>query len=71
MRRIILFLLVVLCAVNLFSQELSVIELENNIMKVEAQGNVAARSIISQYWQLVDIYINDKNYTKAYEIVIK
>jgi predicted Zn-dependent protease len=66
-----LFLLVVLCTANLFSQGLSVIELENNIRKVEAQGNVAARSIIGQYWQLADLYVNDKNYTKAYEIVIK
>jgi predicted Zn-dependent protease len=71
MRWIILFLLVVLCTANLFSQELSVAELENNIRTVEAQGNVAARSIISQYWQLIDLYMNDKNYTKAYEIAIK
>ncbi|MDR2193230.1 MAG: hypothetical protein LBP19_02005, partial [Treponema sp.] len=71
MRFIVLFSLVVLCTSNLFSQELSVIELENNIRKVEAEGNVAARSIISQYWQLVDLYMNDKNHTRAYEIVIK
>jgi hypothetical protein len=66
-----LLLLVVLCAVNLFSQELSVVELENNIRNVETQGNVAVRSIISQYWQLVDLYMNNKNHTRAYEIVIR
>jgi predicted Zn-dependent protease len=71
MRWIILFLSAVLCITNLFSQELSVVELENNIRKVEVQGNVAARSIISQYWQLADLYMNDKNYAKAYEIIIK
>jgi predicted Zn-dependent protease len=66
-----LFLSVILYTTNLFSQELSVVELENNIRKVEIQGNVAARSMISQYWQLVDLYMDDNNYTKAYEIVIK
>jgi predicted Zn-dependent protease len=71
MKRIALFLLTVLCSANLFSQELSVIELENNIREAEAWGNVAARSIISQYWQLADLYMNAKNHAKAYEIVIK
>jgi predicted Zn-dependent protease len=66
-----LFLSVILYAANLFSQGLSVIELENYIREVEIQGNVAARSIISQYWQLADLYMDDNNYTKAYEIVIK
>jgi predicted Zn-dependent protease len=64
-------LLAVLCTADLFSQELSAGELESNIRKAEAQGNVSARSVISQYWQLVDFYINDKNHAKAYEIVIK
>lgn len=71
MRWTMLFLSVILYTTNLFSQELSVVELENNIRKVEIQGNVAARSMISQYWQLVDLYMDDNNYTKAYEIVIK
>jgi predicted Zn-dependent protease len=66
-----LFLLVVLCSINLFSQELSAIELENNIKKAETQGNVSARSIINQYWQLADIYMKNKDHTRAYEIVIK
>jgi hypothetical protein len=47
-----LFLSVVLYTANLFSQELSVIELANTIRRIEIQGNAAARSIISQYWQL-------------------
>jgi predicted Zn-dependent protease len=71
MRGIILFLLIVLCTDGLFSQELPASELEDNIRKAEIQGNVAARSIISQYWQLTDLYMNNKNYTRAYEIVIK
>lgn len=71
MKQIMLLLLVVLCISNLFSQELSVVELENNIRRAESQGNVSARSIISQYWQLVDFYMNNKNHTRAYEIVIK
>jgi predicted Zn-dependent protease len=66
-----LFLLAVLCTANLFSQKLSVVELENSIRRAETQGNISARSIISQYWQLVDLYMNDKNYARAYEIVIK
>ena len=69
--KIVLFLLMVLFTTKLFSQELSVIELENNIRKAETQGNVSARSIISQYWQLVDLHMNNKDYTRAYEIVIK
>jgi predicted Zn-dependent protease len=71
MKQVMLFLLTVLCTANSFSQELSIIELENNIRNVEAQGNVAARSIISQYWQLVDLHMNNGDYTKAYKIVIK
>jgi predicted Zn-dependent protease len=71
MRRVIWVLSAALCTASLFSQELSLIELENNVKQAEARGNVAARSVISQYWQLTDLYMNDKNYTKAYEIVIK
>jgi predicted Zn-dependent protease len=71
MRWVTLLFLIFLCTANLFSQELSAAELENNIREAEARGNVAARSIISQYWQLVDLYMNDKNHAKAYEIVLK
>jgi hypothetical protein len=50
----------VLCSANLFFQSLSVIGSENNIRKAEAQENVAARSIVSQYGQLADLCTNDK-----------
>ncbi len=71
MKHITLFLLMFLCFVGLFSQELSIIELENNVREAETQGNVAARSAVNQYWQLVDLYMKNENYAKAYEVVIK
>jgi hypothetical protein len=65
---VVIFLLAVLWSVGLlFSQELPVVELENNTRMAEERGNAAARSIASQYWQLADLYMNDKNYAKAYE----
>ncbi|GHU12685.1 hypothetical protein FACS1894161_1430 [Spirochaetia bacterium] len=56
---------------SVFPQELSITELEKNIHETESKSNVSARSIISQYWQLVDLYMNNQNYKKAYEIAIK
>lgn len=70
MKGILLFL-IIFCCVHVFSQELSISELENNIKNAELEGNVGARSVISQYWQLVDIYFSNKNYEKAYEVVIR
>jgi hypothetical protein len=56
---------------NMFSEELSINELEEIINDAEKQGNVSARSHIHQYWQLADLYLKDMNYQNAYNIIIK
>jgi len=66
-----LVILVMLTAYTLFSQDLSIAELETLINDVERQGNVSARSHIHQYWQLADLYLKNEDYQKAYTIIIK
>jgi predicted Zn-dependent protease len=50
---------------------LTITELEKAVKEAEAKGNVGARSHISQYWQLVDLYLQNNDTTKAYETIIK
>jgi predicted Zn-dependent protease len=52
------------------SNGLTINELEAIINDAEKQGNVGARSHIHQYWQLADLYIINKEYRKAYNIII-
>jgi predicted Zn-dependent protease len=52
-------------------EELSISELEAIIIDAEKQGNVGARSHIHQYWQLADLYLKNKDYQNAYDIIIK
>ena len=52
-------------------EELSISELEKIISDAEKQGNVGARSHIHQYWQLADLYLKNKDYKNAYNIIIK
>lgn len=56
---------------NVASGKLSIIELVEIINEAEKQGNVGARSHIHQYWQLADLYIENKDYGSAYNIIIK
>jgi predicted Zn-dependent protease len=53
------------------SNGLSIKELEAVINDAEKQGNVGARSHIHQYWQLADLYIINKEYQKAYNIILR
>jgi len=53
------------------SDGLSINELEAIINDAEKQGNVGARSHIHQYWQLADLYIINREYQKAYNIIIR
>jgi predicted Zn-dependent protease len=71
MNKIVLSFIMILCVSSVFSQGSSITELEKTIHEAESQGNVSARSVISQYWQLADLYMNTQNYKKAYEIVLK
>jgi len=52
-------------------EELSIKDLETIISDAEKQGNVGARSHIHQYWQLADLYLKNKDYQNAYNIIIK
>jgi len=52
-------------------EELSISELKTIISDAEKQGNVGARSHIHQYWQLADLYLINKDYQNAYDIIIK
>lgn len=70
MKKILLFF----CLVNgflCFSQENRILELQKIISDSEAISNVSSRSLINQYWELADIFLQDKQNEKAYAIIIK
>jgi Tfp pilus assembly protein PilF len=56
---------------NMTNEALSINELEMIVDDAEKQGNVSARSHIHQYCQLADLYLKNKDYRNAYNIIIK
>jgi archaemetzincin len=65
------FAVAILCSYFVFSQDLTISELEEIVNQAENRGNVGARSHITQYWQLADLYLNNKDYDKAYAIILR